>query len=153
MNPAKESMRGKLSQNYLFYLIFYLLCSGIVAVGITFFSDVPDWFMFLLMYVVQILSVLLYVKAYVRRRRILRVFFLVYCELLFASWIWILLDRVKPRWLYVNEQIVQRDALYVLWVPIVMTGLAMLLMLLHGVAFGKRATADPEITANSPAQF
>ncbi|MCA9522747.1 MAG: hypothetical protein KC609_17345, partial [Myxococcales bacterium] len=130
------------ARNYLVYFLFFLFFSAISGVGIAYFSHVPDWFMFVLMYVVQIISALLYIKAFYRERTLSRLAFATIGTFLFAFWIWVLYDRIQPRWVFLNEQLVLREEIPMLWVPIIASGIAIAMIWIHALYLASHGAPD-----------
>ena len=102
-------------------LIAYGL-SAVIGISIAFTQGIRDPFFFAAMYIVLFVYILSYIKAHQRQARLRSAITLVVVEALIAFWIFILVDRIPARQVFLSSgdavstgAIVMRDTLFTLW--------------------------------------
>jgi len=116
---------------YMQTLIGSYVIGALLAVGVTFLSDVRDWILFAGMELIIFAYLILYIKAHLKGRRILRFLSLVMVTGLLTFWIFVLIDRIPARPVYIENAVIQREELPALWGSVVLFGLVGAGLLVH----------------------
>lgn len=171
--PVATKVRSDVSRLQVFlrqirtgYLMTGLtLLAGTTIVGTTipFIGDFSDWYMHLAMYLTLICFVLLYVRAHLRRFRILEAIWFVLSAGLMAFFSWILIDliparldvlsdRVRPDGL-IGPDVALRPAAPLLWVPSVLLWVQVAWLVVHFALVGRARHRRPAALEPAPSNL
>ncbi len=117
-------------------LVLYL-GAGLAGTLVVVFEPFRDWFMHLLMYVVILSFYLLYLKANVRRRRVMRLLTTLLTVGLAAFFAWVLSDAMPAREVAVGGDTLWRADTNALLIPIVLLVVGAALQLVHCLFAGR----------------
>ena len=145
-----RTLRQVHSRYLIGLLLAYFLAAG-VGMLVIIVARVRDWYAFAAMFLIVLAYVALYIRAHQRRRRILRALTLAFVELLLWFWIFVLIDRIPARRVFVDEQVSLRPELPMLWVPVVLLGLVAVGLLGHWLYVGRYLERSWEAEASEPA--
>lgn len=144
LNPVAD-LTDTLSQINSRYLTVLLL-SYLVAMGVgtltVLINPVRDWLLFGGMFLVILAYIILYLKSHQKKRTVLRLLSLVISEILIAFWVFILVDRIPERMVFIEGEIQIRPALTLLWVPVVLLCIVAIGMVVHWAYVGRIADRD-----------
>jgi hypothetical protein len=126
---------------YLKVGLLLMLATGLTGTLVVFTGAFSDWYMHLAMYLVLTTFGLLYIRAHLRRFRILEVFWFVLFAAMLAGFSWILIDlvparldvlsdRLRPDGL-VGPEVGLRPAAPLLWLPVALLWAQLLWLVLH----------------------
>lgn len=140
-----QTIRRVSSRVLVFSLLSYLVAT---AVGITtvFMHNVRDQYLFIAMYLVLFVYILAYIKAHQLGARVRSIASLTIAELLMGFWVYILIDRIPQRTVFISSgdavssgEIIQREPMTLLWVTVVALTLTALGLLAHWLWNGRLA--------------
>jgi hypothetical protein len=114
-----------------------VLLAALVEVAAVFSAGMTDWYMHLLMWLLLLTWFLLTTWSAASGRRIRSWLNVVIVDALALFWMWILSTRVGAEKVVVDGNLTLREPLYILWLPIILLGLAALALPL--IAFGARS--------------
>lgn len=161
LEPARDigGTLRRIHSRYLWaLLVTYCVAAGI-GIGSVLMFAVRDWLLFVGMYLVVFAYMIAYIKAHQRKRRLLRIFGLMTTEVLLGFWIFILVDRIPARKVFVDGQIQVRGEMSWLWGSAVLLILVAIGLVVHWAWVGRlperaeqaeRPPAEPETAAQSP---
>lgn len=121
-----------------FAIMAAILLAAIVEVAAMIGANVADWYMHLAMWVLIITYFVLTTWMVANRRLIRSWLNVLILEFLSVFWIWILYTRIPPEKMVIADQLTLREPLYILWIPIVLLGLAALTLPLTTLGKGRR---------------
>jgi nitric oxide reductase large subunit len=108
--------------------------TGTVIVGLNAFQF---WYMFLALFIVHFVFILLYAKAHFDSRRWARGGFLVGNLGLAIFSIIVLEDQISAREIWFGDEVIYREKVGALWIPIVMLGTFVCALLFHFFGLGR----------------
>ena len=130
-------------------LLGLVVIAGVLGIAAAIHADLPDWYMHLGMWGVLGIYVLLYLNSFYGRRRLRQWFNLVDFVGVSIYWMHVLKALVPAQTMAVQGEIVERDALPVLWAPIAILVAADILLIVHAAAIGRwRWESDPTDSAD-----
>ncbi len=115
-----------------------VLLAAIIEVIAMIGANVADWYMHLAMWALIITYFVLTTWMVATRRRIRTWLNVVIIEFLSLFWIWVLYSRIPSEKVVVAEQLTLREPLYILWIPILLLGLAALALPITTLGGGRR---------------
>lgn len=101
-------------------------------------AGMADWYMHLAMWALILTYFVLTTWMVATHRRIRSWLNVVILEVLSVFWIWILYTKIPPEKMVVADQLTLREPLYILWVPILLLGLAALALPLTTLGGSRR---------------
>lgn len=136
VRDLRETLR-QLHSRYLIALLLVYALAATVGMAVVVANPVRDWLFFGAMYLVIAAYMILYIKAHLKKRRVIRFVSLFTTEVLLVFWAWILVDRIAPQKVYVDGRIFVRPELRLLWVPVVLLAIVALGLVLHWAWIGR----------------
>lgn len=126
---------------YLKVGLLLMLATGLAGTLVALTGSFSDWYMHLAMYLVLTIFGLLYIRAHLRRFRILEVFWFILFGALLGGFSWILIDlvparldvlsdRLRPDGL-IGPEVGLRPEAPLLWLPVVLLWAQVLWLVLH----------------------
>lgn len=126
---------------YLKVGVLLMLTTGLTGTVVALTGSFSDWYMHLGMYLVLTIFGLLYIRAHLRRFRILEVFWFILFSALLVGFSWILIDlvparldvfsdRLRPDGL-IGPEVGLRPEAPLLWLPVVLLWAQVLWLVLH----------------------
>lgn len=153
----------QLRSGYLKAGVLLMLASALSGTLVTLTAGFSDWYMHLAMYLVLIVFGLLYVRAHLRRFRILEVFWFIVFVVMLAYFSWVLIDLVPSRMDVLSDRlrpdglvapdIGTRPAAPLLWIPVALLWSQILWLVLHRVLIlpaSRRTLRDTNPAARTP---
>lgn len=117
-------------------ILAYAAAAG-AGVATVFIHPVRDWILFVGMFLVILAYMSAYLKAHQNRRPILKLIGFLTTEALIGFWMFILADRIPPRRVFVDGEIIMRPEMTELWVSVGLLGAVALGLLVHYVWVGR----------------
>ena len=130
MSELAQTLK-QIHSRYMWTLIGCYLTGAFLAVGVALFAEVRDWYLFAGMELVIFAYLILYIKAHMQGRRVLRFMSLIMVTGLLSFWTFILVDRIPARPVYVENTVIERAELAPLWGSVVLFGLVCLGLVVH----------------------
>ncbi len=119
--------------------------SALVGMLVFLTHEFRAWYMALAMYAVILVFLLLYVKAHYARRAFSRYFFALLTTALGGFWLWVMMDEIEGKKVWVDADLVFREPVVALWYPIALMGLVLVALLVHLFVLGRGAIPAEEL--------
>ena len=140
LNPIADldETLTKVQSRYIIAMLLSFLAATVVGMVSVLTNPVRDWPLFGGMFLVVLSYMVLYIKAHQRRRKILRTISMAMSEALIVFWVAILVDRIPARKVLIDGVVVQREAMPLLWLSVILVGLSGLIMFFHWAYLGRK---------------